>query len=219
MTFPYFSMNLTPPTICSTLSIEYKNSVSAHLAQILFALAVRCRQMLRSFLCFTFSISTVFSCFLDIHSTPKPEIQQMKQKRSFASFKLRGGKTFWNKEYNNWELGLQKVVWHCFFLDFVPENDRVIFEAKRMMQFLEKTLKLDPKPKSFVPPNLPNLSKYDLGGHKIKTEINSRFQDNIRQMTRLRVANVLRTRMAKNHNIPMCNENYQRGGKWRKEAK
>ena len=100
-----------------------------------------------------------------------------------------------------------------FFKDFVPENDRVIFEAKRMMQFLEKTLKLDPKPKSFVPPNLPNLSKYDLGGHKIKTDINSRFQDNIRQMTRLRVANVLRTRMAKNHNIPMCNENYQRGEK------
>ena len=83
-----------------------------------------------------------------------------------------------------------------------------------MMKFLEKTLKLDPKPKTFTPPNLPNLpnlSKYDLGGHKFKTD--SRVQDNIRQMTRLRVANVLRTRMAKHHNIPMCNENYQRGEK------
>ena len=88
-----------------------------------------------------------------------------------------------------------------------------------MMQFLEKTLQMDPKPKTFVPPKLPKLPKYDMGGHKINTEINSRFQDNVRQMSRLRVANVLRTRMAKIHNIPMCNENYQSRWKRKKEAK
>ena len=83
-------------------------------------------------------------------------------------------------------------------LDFVPENDRFIFKAKRMMKYLaEKTLHLDPKHKSTGPPKLKKLPRF------------SHFQDNIRQMTRLRVANALRTRMAKNQNILTWNKKDQ----------
>ena len=70
----------------------------------------------------------------------------------------------------------------------------VLNEAKRMMLVLEKTLQMDPKRKSFVPRNLQN--GLGLGG----------FQDSIRQITRIRVANALRNKMAKNYNISTCNE-------------
>ena len=54
--------------------------------------------MLRSFICFTFSLSVAFSFALNINPIPKPEIQQMKEKKSFASFKMRGeGKHMWMK--------------------------------------------------------------------------------------------------------------------------
>ena len=75
-----------------------------------------------------------------------------------------------------------------------------------MMQYLEKTLHLDPNQKTTGPPKLPRLN---LGGLKANTDLNSHFQDNIRQMTRLRVANALRTRMAKNQNILTWNKKDQ----------
>ena len=75
-----------------------------------------------------------------------------------------------------------------------------------MMKYLEKTLHLDPKQKTTGPPKLP---RFDLGGLKANTDLNSHFQDNIRQMTRLRVANALRTRMAKNKSILTWNKKDQ----------
>lgn len=98
------------------------------------------------------------------------------------------------------------------FEDFVPENNRVIMEAKRMMHFLEKTLKLGPRQKPFVSPklqNMPKLPRFDMGGLKVNTDTHSDNQDNIRQMTRLRVANALRRRMEKNQNILTSNKKDQ----------
>ena len=92
------------------------------------------------------------------------------------------------------------------FKDFVPENDKLIFEAKRMMQFLEKTLQLEPKQKTLVLPTSPKMPRFDFEALKVKNDLNSDFQENIRKMTRLRVANALRTRMASQHNISTCNK-------------
>ena len=75
-----------------------------------------------------------------------------------------------------------------------------------MMKYLEQTLHLDSKQKTTGPPK---LLRFDLGGLKAKTDLNSHFQDNIRQMTRLRVANALRTRMAKNKSILTWNKKDQ----------
>ena len=69
-----------------------------------------------------------------------------------------------------------------------------------MMQFIQKTLNLEPKHNSFVKPQLPalpKLSRFNVGGLKSKTDNSSKFKENIRKIVRLRVANALKTRMEK----------------------
>lgn len=75
-----------------------------------------------------------------------------------------------------------------------------------MMQFLEKTLQLEPKPKTPAPLERPN---FDLERLQVKSNMNSDFQENIRKMTRLRVANALRTRIANHHNFSTWNKKDQ----------
>ena len=74
-----------------------------------------------------------------------------------------------------------------------------------MMKFLEKTLQLEPKPKTPAPPKRP---RFDLERKQVQNILNSDLQENIREMTRLRVANALRSRIA-NHNILTWNKKDQ----------
>ena len=94
---------------------QYKDSVPAPKSQIsktLFESSWR-QQMLRLLIYFTFSISVVFSSVL-LYPNPSPlqaHQQSMKQKKSFASFKMRGeGMNIFGIKY------LSNKVLSCYLL-------------------------------------------------------------------------------------------------------